>query len=107
MVIGPHVHVIETRISNYKVTPCKQTTPLQGLSAWTSMNYQRDCMNGLRHGPDYDPCWSLCGLHTRRSTDVENLSFNRTGAMRSSTFGSLFHPKITKMASKERSLEEV
>ncbi|GMH31480.1 hypothetical protein Nepgr_033323 [Nepenthes gracilis] len=61
----------------------------------------------LYHYPDYDPCWSLCGLHTRYSTDVENLSFNRTGAMRSSAFGSLFHPRITKMASKERSSKEV
>ncbi|GMH03965.1 hypothetical protein Nepgr_005804 [Nepenthes gracilis] len=45
MVIGPHAHVTETMISNYEVTPCKQTTPLQGISAWTSTNYQRDCIN--------------------------------------------------------------
>ncbi|GMH08158.1 hypothetical protein Nepgr_009998 [Nepenthes gracilis] len=39
MVIAPHAHVTETMISNYEVTQCKQTTPLQGLLAWTSTNY--------------------------------------------------------------------
>ncbi|GMH08705.1 hypothetical protein Nepgr_010545 [Nepenthes gracilis] len=32
VVIGPHAHVTETMICNYEVTPCKHTTPLQGLS---------------------------------------------------------------------------
>ncbi|GMH21459.1 hypothetical protein Nepgr_023301 [Nepenthes gracilis] len=45
MVIGPRAHVTKTMISNYEVTSCKQTTPLQGLSAWTSTNYQQDFMN--------------------------------------------------------------
>ncbi|GMH26142.1 hypothetical protein Nepgr_027985 [Nepenthes gracilis] len=40
VVIGPHAHGTETLIRNYEVIPCKHTTPLQGLSAWTSTNYQ-------------------------------------------------------------------
>ncbi|GMH09706.1 hypothetical protein Nepgr_011547 [Nepenthes gracilis] len=45
VVIGPNAHVTKTMNCNYKVTPCKPTTPLQGLSTWRSTTYQRDCMN--------------------------------------------------------------
>nr|BBF98353.1 beta-D-xylosidase/alpha-L-arabinofuranosidase [Nepenthes alata]BBF98355.1 beta-D-xylosidase/alpha-L-arabinofuranosidase [Nepenthes alata] len=44
-VIGPNANVTKTMIGNYEGTPCKYTTPLQGLSAWTSTNYQPGCMN--------------------------------------------------------------
>ncbi|GMH00546.1 hypothetical protein Nepgr_002385 [Nepenthes gracilis] len=45
VVIGPNACVTETLIHNYEVTPDEHTTPLQGLLAWTSTHYQRDCLN--------------------------------------------------------------
>ncbi|CAO2823235.1 unnamed protein product [Amaranthus hypochondriacus] len=44
-VIGPNANVTKTMIGNYEGTPCKYTTPLQGLSAYTSTTYQVGCSN--------------------------------------------------------------
>ncbi|GAB4838320.1 Endo-1,4-beta-xylanase 2 [Ancistrocladus abbreviatus] len=44
-VIGPNANVTKTMIGNYEGTPCKYTTPLQGLTACTSTNYQAGCPN--------------------------------------------------------------
>ncbi|GAB2291395.1 Beta-D-xylosidase 4 [Dionaea muscipula] len=42
-VIGPNANVTKTMIGNYEGTPCKYTTPLQGLSAYTSTSYEAGC----------------------------------------------------------------
>ncbi|KAL0559901.1 hypothetical protein IC582_000282 [Cucumis melo] len=44
-VIGPNANVTKTMIGNYEGTPCKYTTPLQGLSAVVSTSYQPGCAN--------------------------------------------------------------
>lgn len=44
-VIGPNANVTKTMIGNYEGTPCKYTTPLQGLSAVVSTVYQPGCTN--------------------------------------------------------------
>lgn len=44
-VIGPNANVTKTMIGNYEGIPCKYTTPLQGLSAYTSTTYQPGCSN--------------------------------------------------------------
>ncbi|KAK1302487.1 hypothetical protein QJS10_CPB12g01310 [Acorus calamus] len=44
-VIGPNANVTKTMIGNYEGTPCKYTTPLQGLSASVPTIYQPGCLN--------------------------------------------------------------
>ncbi|KAL9224294.1 hypothetical protein vseg_000346 [Gypsophila vaccaria] len=44
-VIGPNANVTKTMIGNYEGIPCKYTTPLQGLSTYTSTTYQPGCAN--------------------------------------------------------------
>lgn len=44
-VIGPNANVTKTMIGNYEGTPCKYTTPLQGLSTYTSTTYEPGCTN--------------------------------------------------------------
>ncbi|KAM0936384.1 putative xylan 1,4-beta-xylosidase [Dioscorea sansibarensis] len=45
-VIGPNANVSHTMIGNYEGTPCKYTTPLQGLSTViSSAVYQSGCQN--------------------------------------------------------------
>ncbi|KAK9697157.1 hypothetical protein RND81_08G018800 [Saponaria officinalis] len=44
-VIGPNANVTKTMIGNYEGIPCKYTTPLQGLSTYTSTTYQAGCAN--------------------------------------------------------------
>ncbi|KAL8129635.1 hypothetical protein V2J09_018790 [Rumex salicifolius] len=44
-VIGPNANVTKTMIGNYEGTPCKYTTPLQGLSSYTSTAYLPGCTN--------------------------------------------------------------
>lgn len=44
-VIGPNANATKTMIGNYEGTPCKYTTPLQGLAAYTSTIYQPGCSN--------------------------------------------------------------
>ncbi|KAH7518533.1 hypothetical protein FEM48_Zijuj09G0181700 [Ziziphus jujuba var. spinosa] len=44
-VIGPNANVTKTMIGNYEGTPCKYTTPLQGLAALVSTTYQPGCAN--------------------------------------------------------------
>ncbi|KAJ8426315.1 hypothetical protein Cgig2_011986 [Carnegiea gigantea] len=44
-VIGPNANVTKTMIGNYEGTPCKYTTPLQGLSSYTSTTYEAGCIN--------------------------------------------------------------
>ncbi|XP_031254744.1 beta-D-xylosidase 4-like [Pistacia vera] len=44
-VIGPNANVTKTMIGNYEGTPCKYTTPLQGLAALVSTTYQPGCSN--------------------------------------------------------------
>ncbi|XP_038979224.1 beta-xylosidase/alpha-L-arabinofuranosidase 2-like isoform X1 [Phoenix dactylifera] len=44
-VIGPNANVTKTMIGNYEGTPCKYTTPLQGLTAVVSTVYQPGCTN--------------------------------------------------------------
>ncbi|XP_074280650.1 beta-xylosidase/alpha-L-arabinofuranosidase 2-like [Silene latifolia] len=44
-VIGPNANVTKTMIGNYEGIPCKYTTPLQGLSAYTATTYQAGCAN--------------------------------------------------------------
>ncbi|XXG39002.1 hypothetical protein AAC387_Pa01g0076 [Persea americana] len=44
-VIGPNANVTKTIIGNYEGTPCKYTTPLQGLTAFVSTVYQPGCLN--------------------------------------------------------------
>uniref|UniRef100_A0A1J3D2D2 Beta-D-xylosidase 4 n=1 Tax=Noccaea caerulescens TaxID=107243 RepID=A0A1J3D2D2_NOCCA len=44
-VIGPNANVTKTMIGNYEGTPCKYTTPLQGLAATVSTTYLPGCSN--------------------------------------------------------------
>ncbi|KAK3010752.1 hypothetical protein RJ639_011305 [Escallonia herrerae] len=44
-VIGPNANVTKTMIGNYEGTPCKYTTPLQGLTASVATVYQQGCAN--------------------------------------------------------------
>ncbi|TXG53852.1 hypothetical protein EZV62_019108 [Acer yangbiense] len=44
-VIGPNADVTKTMIGNYEGTPCKYTTPLQGLAAIVPSTYQPGCSN--------------------------------------------------------------
>ncbi|KAE8009186.1 hypothetical protein FH972_005636 [Carpinus fangiana] len=44
-VIGPNANVTKTMIGNYEGTPCKYTTPLQGLTASVATSYQAGCSN--------------------------------------------------------------
>ncbi|KAK9071025.1 hypothetical protein SSX86_009593 [Deinandra increscens subsp. villosa] len=44
-VIGPNANVTKTMIGNYEGTPCKYTTPLQGLTASVATVYQAGCTN--------------------------------------------------------------
>lgn len=44
-VIGPNANVTKTMLGNYEGTPCKYTTPLQGLSALVSTTYHPGCAN--------------------------------------------------------------
>ncbi|XP_077212735.1 beta-xylosidase/alpha-L-arabinofuranosidase 2-like [Tasmannia lanceolata] len=44
-VIGPNANVTKTMIGNYEGTPCKYTTPLQGLTASVPTVYQPGCLN--------------------------------------------------------------
>ncbi|XP_030509943.1 beta-xylosidase/alpha-L-arabinofuranosidase 2 isoform X2 [Cannabis sativa] len=44
-VIGPNANVTKTMIGNYEGTPCKYTTPLQGLAALVTTSYHQGCAN--------------------------------------------------------------
>ncbi|OVA17039.1 Glycoside hydrolase [Macleaya cordata] len=44
-VIGPNANVTKTMIGNYEGTPCKYTTPLQGLTALVPTLYSPGCSN--------------------------------------------------------------
>ncbi|GMY39132.1 beta-xylosidase/alpha-L-arabinofuranosidase 2-like [Fagus crenata] len=44
-VIGPNANVTKTMIGNYEGTPCKYTTPLQGLTASVATTYSPGCSN--------------------------------------------------------------
>ncbi|EEF48654.1 beta-xylosidase/alpha-L-arabinofuranosidase 2 [Ricinus communis] len=44
-VIGPNANVTKTMIGNYEGTPCKYTTPLQGLTASVATTYLAGCSN--------------------------------------------------------------
>ncbi|CAL5329650.1 unnamed protein product [Camellia sinensis] len=44
-VIGPNGNVTKTMIGNYEGTPCKYTTPLQGLTASVATTYLPGCAN--------------------------------------------------------------
>ncbi|XP_042493015.1 beta-xylosidase/alpha-L-arabinofuranosidase 2-like [Macadamia integrifolia] len=44
-VIGPNANVTKTMIGNYEGTPCKYTSPLQGLTASVPTLYQPGCSN--------------------------------------------------------------
>ncbi|KAF6149318.1 hypothetical protein GIB67_026174 [Kingdonia uniflora] len=44
-VIGPNANVTKTMIGNYEGTPCKYTTPLQGLTAYVQTVYSPGCAN--------------------------------------------------------------
>ncbi|CAK7356994.1 unnamed protein product [Dovyalis caffra] len=44
-VIGPNANVTKTMIGNYEGTPCKYTTPLQGLAASVTTTYLPGCSN--------------------------------------------------------------
>ncbi|XP_050233756.1 beta-xylosidase/alpha-L-arabinofuranosidase 2-like [Mercurialis annua] len=44
-VIGPNANVTKTMIGNYEGTPCKYTTPLQGLTASVATTYLPGCSN--------------------------------------------------------------
>ncbi|KAJ6963821.1 beta-xylosidase/alpha-L-arabinofuranosidase 2-like [Populus alba x Populus x berolinensis] len=44
-VIGPNANVTKTMIGNYEGTPCKYTTPLQGLAASVATTYLPGCSN--------------------------------------------------------------
>ncbi|PON49836.1 Glycoside hydrolase, partial [Parasponia andersonii] len=44
-VIGPNANVTKTMIGNYEGTPCKYTTPLQGLAASVATAYHPGCAN--------------------------------------------------------------
>ncbi|KAF5733329.1 beta-xylosidase/alpha-L-arabinofuranosidase 1 [Tripterygium wilfordii] len=44
-VIGPNANVTKTMIGNYEGTPCKYTTPLQGLAAVVGTTYAPGCAN--------------------------------------------------------------
>ncbi|KAF5195738.1 Beta-d-xylosidase [Thalictrum thalictroides] len=44
-VIGPNANVTKTMIGNYEGTPCKYTTPLQGLTAVVPTLYSPGCAN--------------------------------------------------------------
>lgn len=44
-VIGPNANVTKTMIGNYEGTPCKYTTPLQGLTASVTTVYSPGCPN--------------------------------------------------------------
>ncbi|KAL1831789.1 beta-xylosidase/alpha-L-arabinofuranosidase 2 [Daucus carota subsp. sativus] len=44
-VIGPNANVTKTMIANYEGTPCKYTTPLQGLTALVPTSYAPGCAN--------------------------------------------------------------
>ncbi|XAR53074.1 Non-reducing end alpha-L-arabinofuranosidase [Bertholletia excelsa] len=54
-VIGPNANVTKTMIGNYEGTPCKYTTPLQGLTASVATTYVPGCDNvecGTAHVDD-------------------------------------------------------
>ncbi|GAB2246824.1 hypothetical protein Droror1_Dr00006706 [Drosera rotundifolia] len=44
-VIGPNANATKTMIGNYEGTPCKYTTPVQGLAQHASVIYQAGCPN--------------------------------------------------------------
>ncbi|KAJ4964548.1 hypothetical protein NE237_016397 [Protea cynaroides] len=44
-VIGPNANVTKTMIGNYEGSPCRYTTPLQGLTALVPTLYQPGCPN--------------------------------------------------------------
>ncbi|CDY51290.1 BnaA06g23560D [Brassica napus] len=44
-VIGPNANVTKTMIGNYEGTPCKYTTPLQGLAGTVHTTYLPGCSN--------------------------------------------------------------
>ncbi|KAL9259944.1 Beta-D-xylosidase 4-like protein [Drosera capensis] len=44
-VIGPNANATKTMIGNYEGTPCKYTTPVQGLAKHASVIYQAACPN--------------------------------------------------------------
>ncbi|PKA56762.1 Beta-D-xylosidase 4 [Apostasia shenzhenica] len=47
-VIGPNINVTKTMIGNYEGTPCKYTTPLQGLAAAASSNSKITAVAGCQ-----------------------------------------------------------
>eukprot|EP01018_Ginkgo_biloba_P027396 Gb_19020 [translate_table: standard] len=51
-VIGPNANVTKVMIGNYAGIPCKYTTPLEGLSKYTSTLYQLGCHNVACTGND-------------------------------------------------------
>ncbi|XP_068641080.1 beta-D-xylosidase 4 [Aristolochia californica] len=53
-VIGPNANVTKTMIGNYEGTPCKYTTPLQGLAASVSTVYAPGCANVACSSPQVD-----------------------------------------------------
>ncbi|GLT27328.1 hypothetical protein SLA2020_023340 [Shorea laevis] len=53
-VIGPNANVTKTMIGNYEGTPCKYTTPLQGLTASVATTFQPGCSNLACSSADVD-----------------------------------------------------
>ncbi|KAF9611123.1 hypothetical protein IFM89_027067, partial [Coptis chinensis] len=53
-VIGPNANVTKTMIGNYEGTPCKYTTPLQGLTAAVPTLYSPGCPNVACTSPQLD-----------------------------------------------------
>ncbi|XP_031477806.1 beta-xylosidase/alpha-L-arabinofuranosidase 1-like [Nymphaea colorata] len=46
-VIGPNANATKTMIGNYEGIPCKYVSPLEGLSAYTSIVYEAGCLTAL------------------------------------------------------------
>ncbi|XP_010546362.1 PREDICTED: beta-D-xylosidase 4 [Tarenaya hassleriana] len=60
-VIGPNANVTKTMIGNYEGTPCKYTTPLQGLAATVSTTYLPGCSNVACATAQVDEAAKLAG----------------------------------------------
>ncbi|KAH0845299.1 hypothetical protein HID58_091849 [Brassica napus] len=58
-VIGPNANVTKTMIGNYEGTPCKYTTPLQGLAGTVSTTYLPGCSNVACAVADVDAATKL------------------------------------------------
>lgn len=82
-VIGPNANVTKTMIGNYEGTPCKYTTPLQGLAEVVTTTYLPACANVACASADIDGAKKIAAeadatvLVVGADQSIERESFDR------------------------------